>query len=231
MKRIAILFLALLLCAGLAAPALAAENKFVPSISYKDGPDIESGHLDGDPVGDCLIVSTITDCRDKTTDIPQADRDLLLQVYKDLTDGTMKLPLEEDYVIRELVDVSFRQTGCVEKPHPHKEELAKEGTKLTVIFDLGVPKNIPVVVMTYINGKWEPAENVVNNGDGTVTVIFEDICPVVFCVDPNDVYTPPKTGDAYRKSLLLWSTLLVTSSAALALLLYRRQRSRRRHRR
>ena len=228
MKRIVTLLLALVLCAGMAVPVLAADNKFVPSISYKDGPDIISGDLDGTPVGSCLIVSSITDCRDKTTDIYQEDRDLLLEVYKELSDGTMKLPLEEDYVIRELVDVSWRKTSCVENPHPHREDLKKEGTLLTVDFDLGVPKGIPVIVMTYINGKWEPVESVVNNGDGTVTVIFEDICPVVFCVDPNDVYMPPKTGDQARQDMILWISLMAVSVIAIVVLLVLRKRSRRR---
>ena len=230
MKRILIMLLALVLCIGMVVPALAADNKFVPSISYKDGPEIEKGDLDGDPVGPCLIVSSITDCREKTTDIYQEDRDLLLEVYKKLSDGTMKLPLEEDYVIRELVDVSWRKTTCVEPDHPHKEELKKEGTLLTVVFDLGIPKNIPIIVMTYIDGEWEPVEKVVNNGDGTVTVVFEDICPVVFCVDPNDVYTPPKTGDEARNSLILWIALLVVSAIAIAVLLYLRKRSHGKHR-
>ena len=228
MKRIVTLLLALVLCAGMAVPVLAADNKFVPSISYKDGPDIISGDLDGTPVGSCLIVSSITDCRDKTTDIYQEDRDLLLEVYKELSDGTMKLPLEEDYVIRELVDVSWKKTSCVENPHSHREDLKKEGTLLTVDFDLGVPKGIPVIVMTYINGKWEPVESVVNNGDGTVTVIFEDICPVVFCVDPNDVYMPPKTGDQARQDMILWISLMAVSVIAIVVLLVLRKRSRRR---
>ena len=116
----------------------------------------------------------------------------------------------------------------MENPHPHREDLKKEGTLLTVDFDLGVPKGIPVIVMTYINGKWEPVESVVNNGDGTVTVIFEDICPVVFCVDPNDVYMPPKTGDQARQDMILWISLMAVSVIAIVVLLVLRKRSRRR---
>lgn len=224
MKRIATLLLALLLIAALAAPALAAENKFVPSISYKDGPDIVSGDLDGTPAGPCLVVSSITDCRDKSTDIYQEERDLLLEVYKDLSDGTVKLPIEEDYVIRELVDVSWKKTTCVENPHPHREELKQEGVHLTVDFDLGVPKDIPILVLTYIDGEWIPVEKVVNNGKGIVTVTFEDICPVVFCVDPNDVYMPPKTGDQARQDMILWISLMVLSVIAIVVLLVLRKK-------
>ena len=229
MKRTLLLILSVLLCTALVCPAGATENQFVPSITYKDGPTIEKADLGGDPVGSCLVVSSITDAREKTTDIYQEDRDLLLEVYEKLTDGTMKLPLEGDYVIRELVDVSFRKTSCVENPHPHREDLKKEGTVLTVDFDLGVPKDIPVAVLTYIDGEWKPVEKVVNNGDGTVTVVFEDICPVAFCVDPFDVSLPPKTGDEARRELILWTGALILSAAAIPVLLYLRKKSGRKH--
>ena len=78
------------------------------------------------------------------------------------------------------------------------------------------------VMQQYLND-WEVVlvvEALDINGDGTLTVVFEDICPVVFCVDPNDVYTPPKTGDAYRKSLIMWTLLLIASAVSIAVLLY-----------
>lgn len=231
MKRIFTLALVLLFCAALVCPAAAAQSKFVPSISYKDGPEIDDGDMNGENVGNCLVVSSITDAREKTTDIYQEDRDLLLEVYEQLSDGTMKLPLEEDYVIRELVDVSFRKTTCVEPGHNHKEELKKDGTQLTVTFDMGIPKNVEVIVLVYLDGEWVPAESVVNNNDGTVTVVFEDICPVAFCVDPNDVYEPPKTGDEARQELLVWGILLAASAIAIPVLLILRKKSGRKHRR
>ena len=40
MKRVICLFAALVLCLGLAAPAFAADNGFVPSITYKPNPEI-----------------------------------------------------------------------------------------------------------------------------------------------------------------------------------------------
>ena len=222
MRRIMSLLVALLLFAGLVCPALAAQNVFVPSISYKDGPDIEDAELEGEGVGDCLVVTTITEAREKTTDIYQEDRDLLLEVYEKLEDGSMKLPLEEDYVIRELVDVSWKKTSCVEAEHGHKEWLHQDDTTISVIFDLGVGKNTEVVVMVYLDGEWVEAESVVNNSDGTVTVVFEDICPVAFCVKRADQVEPPKTGDPAAQNMQLYIIALVVSAVALiALLIWR----------
>ena len=54
--------------------------------------------------------------------------------------------------------------------------------KARITFKMGVEADTDVIIMTCIDGKWEAIESVVNNGDGTVTGIFEDICPVAFVV-------------------------------------------------
>ena len=107
MKKIIALILALVLILAVAAPAFAAST-FVPSISYKDGPEIEDAEMNGENVGDCIVITSIQQAKDKSTDIYQEDRDLLLEVYEKLNSGEMKLPIEEDHVIRELLDVSFK---------------------------------------------------------------------------------------------------------------------------
>ena len=223
MKKFICLLLALVMCMALACPAMASESVFVPSIGYKDGPKIEDAELDGEDVGDCLVVTTITEAEEKTTDIYQEDRDLLLEVYEELLDGSMELPLEEDYVIRELVDVSWKKSTCVEEEHGHKEWLQEEDTTITITFDLGVGADVEVIVMIYLDGEWVMAEEVINNGDGTVTVVFQDICPVAFCVERR--YEPPKTGDAAADKLYVFALLLAVSAAGLiGLLIWRKKR-------
>lgn len=226
MRKFIVLLVTVLLCAGMILPALASENTFVPSISYKDGPDLEDAKADGKDVKGCLVVTTITEARNKSTDIYQEDRDLLLEVYEKLDNGSMKLPLEEDYVIRELVDVSWQKTACVEAGHGHKQWLKEEDTTISVTFDLGVNKNTDVVVMVCLDGKWVAAESVVNNGDGTVTVVFEDICPVAFCVPRIQQTEPPKTGDPAAKNLPVFVVALVVSALALVILLIWRGKKR-----
>lgn len=217
--------MALLICSALTGPAFAAENSFVPSISYKDGPEIEEAKQGEESIRSCIVVTSIPDAKNKSTDIYQEDRDLLLEVYEALSDGSMELPLDKDYVIRDLVDVSFKKTECVEPGHGHKEELAKENTTITITFDMGLTKGVEITVMTYIDGEWVPAKSVVNNGDGTITCVLEDICPVVFCVEEDYNYKPPKTGDEFGRSLPVWIALMVGSLIAIVVLiiLYRKK--------
>ena len=224
MKRIVCVLAALLLGMMMVCPVFAAES-FVPSIGYKDGPEIVDAEMDEKDVLGCLVVTSIKQAEEKTTDIYQEDRDLLLDVYKKLTDGTMKLPVDSDnYVIRELVDVSFTKTGCVEAQHGHKEWLAKKGNTIKVTFDLGVTKDTEVLVLTYVNGKWVPAESVVNNKNGTVTVVVEDICPVAFVVDLDKDQEPPKTGDEMGNNLVFWIIALAASAVVLVVLLSGRRK-------
>ena len=91
---------------------------------------------------------------------------------------------------------------------------------------MGVGKGVEVIVMVYINGQWVPAEKVTNNGDGTVTVVFEDICPVAFVVEKDEADGPAQTGDVLGQDLMLWVVLMVLSMAAIVVLnIYRRKRA------
>jgi hypothetical protein len=213
MRKLANLICLLLVCLLVASPVLAAGGIFVPSIGYKEDPGIDDAEGGGEDVGPCLVVTSILEAREKTTDIYQEDRDLLLEVYEDLSDGSMKLPLDDDYVIRELVDVSWRKTTCVEAEHGHKQWLHEENTSIKVTFDLGVDPDADVIVMIWLDGEWVMAEEVINNGDGTVTVVFQDICPVVFAVERR--YEPPKTGDAAADKLVVFVIALVVSVVGL----------------
>ena len=177
MKKVICLLIVLMLCLSMAVPAFAAKDDFVPSIGYKDGPEIIKGEQDEKDVTDCLIVTTIKEAEDKVTDITQYDRDLLLDVYDKLMKDEMRLPLENDYVIRDLVDVSYKYNDCrTAEGHGNKpEELKAPGKTVTIVFDMGLAAHEKLIVMTYIEnpnartseGTWVPVESVVNNGDGT----------------------------------------------------------------
>lgn len=215
MKKFVSILVALLVCCSMILPVMAAENTFVPSITYKGGlplvgADTNMKDKDGNPIGskiiDCLVVTSISEAKNKSTDISQEDRDLLLDLYEKLSDGSMKLPVEGDYVIKEMVDLSFKYDGCrKDEEHNSKDEcLRQPGVTLTLTFDLQVKKNADVVVLVYVDGEWQPIESVKNNGDGTVTCVFEDICPVLFLVDAKALEDVPKTGDQMGSDLMLW---------------------------
>lgn len=233
MKKIVTVLLALLIISTLACPVFAAENQFVPSISYKDGPELDQAQMKDEKTTDCVVITSIQSAKDKTTDITQEARDLLLEVYAKLKDGSMKLPLDnEKYVIRELVDISFKAEKCVNTDHIHEEELNKPEVTITLDLDLGVNKFTEVVGLSYNDGAWNELVSVTNNGDGTLTVVMDHFCPTVFCVSTDEVTNnpqamPPKTGDAVGQNLTMYIVIMVASLAAIvAIVVIHRKASR-----
>lgn len=239
MKKVFSLIAALLIAASLACTAFAAD--FVPSISEKGSPvlvliDDDQGNkvqgkivTDGEDTGflgnPCLVVTAVADAETSTL-IPDDAAKLLLEVYAKLKSGEMKLPYEkispeidpEAMVIRDLFDVSWL---CGE----HPVVVAPKGVCVELIFDLNLGKDTEVYAMSYKNGEWSPIVSCVNNGDGTVTCVFEDFCPVAFAVPMNSIsVTPAPTGDG--ANLLLWGALATASVAGLVVLITRRKNER-----
>jgi hypothetical protein len=204
MKKIFAIVTAVLILCSLTVPAMAAEASeasFTPSITYKPQPEIvpvedEDGneHIglvkdgDGNVVGyldeGCLIVTPIAHVWDEEKDVPADVEKLLTFVYNGLSSGEMELPYNlftsvvlnpEDMVIRDLFDARW---GCEE----HPDMIAPEGVVIELTFDLGVAPDTQIFVMTYdeATGKWEPIVSTVNNGDGTVTCVFEHLCAIAF---------------------------------------------------
>ncbi len=179
MKRAFALILMIVLCIALAVPAFAASDAFAPSVGKPDEfvPNIVADD-------DCLKLTASFDAET----LPEAEYKELMMVYEALSDGSMTLPYDkvegidpEKMVIRDLVDISYFCTDKCDKNHA--EELKKDGVTVTVTFELGVSAEDAVVVMSYVGGEWILAEKITNNGDGTVTVVFEDLCPVAIAVE------------------------------------------------
>ncbi len=225
MKKTLCLITVMALVLALACSVCAAQDDFVDSITYKGAPALVFD-LDGnigtlydvngqviDKISpECLVITSIADV-DKSDKIPEDARKELKEVYAALMDGSMELPYEtdQDMVIRELIDASWLCAGSEED---HEAMLAPEGVTLELTFDLGVDKDTNVVVMTYIDGKWAPIVSVKNNGDGTVTCVFEEICPIAFSVPVKDNTPPAQTGD--QTDLTLWISIMCASALALA---------------
>lgn len=161
-----------------------SDTQFAPSVTYKGGPEIITAELEGQNVLSCIVVTSIEQAKKKTTDIRQDERDELVEVYEKLLSGEMLLPIEGKHVIRELVDISFKYNACRQKTdHGNKpEQLAKENVLLTLDLQLPVTLEENMVVYAYIDEEWVEIPGVINNGDGTVTGAFEDVCPVAFVV-------------------------------------------------
>ena len=227
MKRVVSLITVFLLCVALAVPAFAAEE-FVPSITYKEGPQTSRGSLvdenGAQDVEECIVVTTIEQAIEKLTDVTQEERDQLLEIYEDLENGDMTLPGDDDYVVWELFLLGFEDEDCrQDEEHGQKgDRLKKKGVTLDVDFDVDVEPGETVIVMVYVDGEWIPVETK-NNGDGTITCVFEDIGPVVFCREKGKT-EPPKTGDDLGKTLILWIVLMVASAAAIVVLSVNRRK-------
>lgn len=228
MKKLLCLALAVMLCVSLACPALAAEADFVPSIGEKDAPGLiqailkENGvTIEEIPEG-CLVITSVAQAG-SSGQIPEDAKSELLQVYEALKNGSMTLPYDkvnpnivpEDMVIRDLFDLSWL---CAD----HPEQLKKDGVTLVADFDLGVGSKMTVVAMAYVNGQWV-AVPCVNNGDGSVTCEFEEICPVVFSVSDSVYDTPAQTGDT--ANVTLWIVLLAVSAVALVGMVFLRRKT------
>ncbi len=230
MKRILSLIVAMTLCVSLLASFAFAED-FVPSIGDKDHPEIVpvEGDIIGQIIGDddqiisdvdsgCLVITPVSEAN-TSTEIPDEARDTLLDVYDQLSNGSMELPYDsslnpDDMVIRDLFDMSFL---CEEHP-----EMLESGGTLKITFDLGVAAGDTVVAMVYVDGEWITVE-LINNGDGTVTCFFDQVCPVVFAVKQTE--TPPQTGDFSGSDILLWALLMAGSAVAfvVCIVIYRKK--------
>jgi len=199
MKRVLSVIIALVVMLSLAAPAFAAEDTFVPSITYKADPEIvtvtdEEGNealgviKEQEEIIDyvdeaCLIITPVADALDEEKEVYEPAREILVYVYEQLSMDEMELPYDklglenENMVIRDLFDVRF---NCAE----HPEMLNEDGVTFDITFDLGVEPGVEVYTMTFNEEteEWEPIVKTVNNGDGTVTCTFEHLCVVAFSV-------------------------------------------------
>lgn len=249
MKRVLSFALALVMLVALSSTAFA--TKFVDSISNKGAPEvIPAGVKDGeeyigeviDPEGnvlhtvthDCLVVTPVSEANTSTR-IPEDARDLLLEVYDELSKPDTKLSTlcpelddivkaafgdeydADDLVVRDLFDATAL---CDEL----KQFLPIPGNTIDITFKLPLGADEFVSVIAYVDGVWKPIVKTVNNGDGTVTCTFEDICPIAFLThvdsssgSPDD---PADTGDDAGMMMGVWGAVMAISLLAIIALIY-----------
>lgn len=234
MKKLISLIMVLVLGAALACPALA--SGFVPSVGDQPAPKVESAEIGRERIEEYLAVTSVLEASEKTENIAY-NHQLLLEVYDRLVSSEMKLPIGKDYSVRELVDLS-----CVTTDRDKKDEieqwLAEDGNTITLTFDLGVDKDAEVTVLVFVEhrqsaaiggqasveGEWQPAVRVKNNGDGTVTCELENIGLLAFGVSGGGSSSAGIPEDTCAIDISLWVLLIVASSVSIVLLvIYRRK--------
>ncbi len=272
MKKIVALVLMLAMCLSMTAAVWAAEDDFVPSITYKGEPEIvekedeqgapiveedqpvigtvvkqeaaQSGQVSAEEalkgevlsrvLQECLLITPVSKV-DTQEALPDEAAEALRYVYNELLSGNMKLPYEkvegiqaDEMVILELLDMTWL-CGTPVSSHDHPTEVEPDGVVFEVTFKLGVSADADVVVMTYKNDEWSPIAGVTNNGDGTVTCVFEHLCPVAISVEQveKDAIDGAQTGD--DANIGMWVGVMAAALFALLVLVivYRRQSVRR----
>lgn len=242
MRKIVACLVALMICASMVLPAAAAP--FTPSVTYTPCPSIvpvedPDGNpalgevLEDDVVIDyvyetCLVVTPVAEA-ETSTDIPEESRAILLDVYAKLNSCEMQIPYDKfnagldssKMSVRDLFDATFMCGGATTIVD-HPAMLEPDGVTFRITFDLGVAADEKIYTLTYIDGEWNPIVSTVNNGDGTVTCVFEKLCPIAFCVENQESSTPEKppvqTGDPAGDQMIIWIVVGAVSLVALVAL-------------
>lgn len=249
MKRLFTLALAIILMFTITFSANAAE--FVESITNKGAPQLVIiDQINGkDVVGfitnpngdkitteyiDCFDIYSVADALNNA-DIPQNVKDELKKVYEELTKSDVNL----SDICPGLNDIVKEQWGANKTPNglvvkdlfyinqncDEFEDCLKDGNTIDLTFDVSIGPGVFFTAMVYVDGQWVPVENCVNNGDGTVTVTFSQVCPVAFLVPGSSIdmeTVSPATSDV--SGVIIWSSVMVASLAAIAfLVIYRRK--------
>lgn len=248
MKRLLTVVLSIILMLSITVSVSAAQ--FVPSITNKGAPDLVVidringkdvvGFItnpDGDKVSteylDCLIISSLTQALNGE-DLPEGVKEELLKVYGEFKDGAKisEVCPEIDKIVKEKWDKDKSADDLVIKDlfdiTDYCEDLKTHlngGSILDLTFDLGIAGDTFITAMVYVDGKWVPVVDCINNGDGTVTVKFDKICPVAFLVPgsgQNMDVVSPITADT--TSVILWGSVMVIALGCIvALIVFRRK--------
>lgn len=227
MKKLICFSVMLVLCLTMVCPAFAEESEFVPSIGYKDHPDIvgdvelvdpENKVIDVVPE-ECLVIVPIADILNKTDEeLTDDEKKVFEELYNKLSDGSVNVPYPDGNPNKVIRDLFYSKLICEDR----RVELEKDDVHIQITLDTGVDEDETVTVMVFDGEEWIPAEKVENNGDGTVSVVI-DVLGVVSVSVPNGGNTPI-TGDNSSSATLLWVILMVASAAALVVVIVLRRK-------
>ena len=226
MKKVVSIALMMALCLALAIPAFAAGEGFVPSIGYKDHPEVikvfevlDDGTVIDTWPTDALIIVPISDVLNKTDKELTADEKKMFEdLYNDLLSGDETIPYPDGDSNKVIRDFFFAKLIGEERI----KELEKDDIYISITFDVGIGPDEEITVMRYNDGEWLPATSVVNNGDGTITVILDILGVIAFSV-PTGTDTPV-TGDNSSSNNLVWVIVMVSSAAALVAVVVSRRK-------
>lgn len=236
MKKIPVIMLVLI--SLFSSVASTSAEGFLPSVSYESVPEIvviedDNGeavigyveNADGENLNTeyhgCILITPVMDAKENVSDLPDEAEQLLVETYEVLAAEDAKLSVlipelnnvakealgdnatADDLVILELIDITATCEELI-------KDLSDASNTITLTFQLNVPKEAFVTVMTFNDGEWHFVEDVHNNGDGTVSVKFNHFCPVLFLAGlPTDDISVPHNSAVWVAALCAF-ILIVT---------------------
>ncbi len=234
MKKAISLILSVIMALSLGVAAYAAEGDFRPSVPSKDHPTVVPQFLNGISF-DALIldenneviegIHIVTEERPDGeiivtaySEIEVADERVnvvyMETSYQEVLDARSLKELNEiipvGMIVRDFFDITLVGTY---------QDIFKEGKKLQIRFDIGAELKEKIMALTRCSDEtgWQFVESVTVNPDGTVTVIFDELCPVIFLTEKSDAVQSPATSD--MSTAVLWTLAVVFGMGSVCMII------------
>lgn len=240
MKKIISLVLAIFMMFGICVSAFAADRDFRPSVDSKDHPVIVPQDYNGFSF-DALILdenNEVIEGIHLVTEI-NSDGEIIITAYseieiadervnvvyfqgsyEDILDARSLQELNDlipvGMIIRDFFDITL--VGAY-------ENIFNEGKKLQIKFDIGAELSEKIMALTRCSDEsgWEFVESLTINPDGTVTVIFDRLCPVIFLCEKSDFVTSPPTSDICTTAL--WALAAIFGIGSMCMIIVSKKRA------
>ncbi len=234
MKKVISLAIAIFMMFGICVSAFAADGDFRPSVDSKDHPVIVPQNFNGISF-DALIldenneviegIHLVTEENEDGeiivtaySEIEVADERVNViyfqESYEDILDARSLQELNElipvGMIVRDFFDITL--VGSY-------QNIFKEGKKLQIRFDIGAELKEKIMALTRCSDEsgWEFVESVTVNPDGSVTVVFDKLCPVIFLTEKSDFVTSPPTSDI--STTALWALAAVFGMGSVCMII------------
>lgn len=240
MKKAISLVLAIFMMFGICVSAFAADDDFRPSVDSKDHPVVVP-QLFGGISFDALILDENNEVIEGIHIVTEETEDgqIIITAYSEIetADGRVEvvyfqtsyeeiLDARSLQELNELIPVGMivRDFFDITLVGAYKD-IFKDGKKLQIKFDLGAELKDKIMALTRCSDEsgWEFVESVTINPDGTVTVIFDKLCPVIFLTEQSDLITSPATSD--YSIVALWSLAAIFGIGSVCMLVASKKRA------
>ena len=240
MKKNVLLVLTIALVLAMGVVAVCADE-FVPSIEVKEAPDvvapadvsegvvavIYSGDADVEVAEGELVITSLSSAKEKDDEISKA----LVEAYNDVK-GVENVEDKVDGLEKAAKSLGFENASFsvanifdVSVGDKHEGVLGEKDTYITVVFTNDIKATQGTLAVAHmVDGKWVTvdAENV-KVTEETITVNFDDLCPVMFI---NLAEGEPVTPDA-GNGWIVWVVVAVVIAAAavVAVLFFKKKKA------